>query len=251
MLIAATILALAIGMSLGLLGGGGSILTMPVLHYAFDTPAHDAIATSLVVVGITSVVALVGHARRGHVRWKLGLVFGATSMVTAFAGGRLGAVLPAGALIVGFAVVMIAAGVAMLQRARSNNKRVVPSGEASLRRVLGIAAGIGLLTGILGAGGGFLIVPALTLAGGLAVREAIGTSLLVIGLNAGAGFAGTAPYASVDARIALVVTLMAVAGSLIGARLGRRLSTEMLERGFGWFVIIVGAAIVAQRLFQA
>lgn len=240
-------LSLAIGLSLGVLGGGGSILTVPVLHYVFRVETHDAIAMSLVVVGVTSLVALVPHARAGRVRWGVGLVFGAASMVAAFAGGRLGAALPAKLLIAAFALVMLAAGVAMLARARG---AMVSSsaGHAQLSRVLAIGLGVGLLTGILGAGGGFVIVPALTLLAGLTVRDAIGTSLLVIALNSTAGLAGTAAHATLDARLIAVVTAIAVAGSIAGARFGRRLPAQYLQRGFGWFVILVGAFMLAREL---
>ncbi|HET9626044.1 MAG TPA: sulfite exporter TauE/SafE family protein [Kofleriaceae bacterium] len=110
MVVLGLVLSLAIGLSLGLLGGGGSILTVPVLHYTLGFAAHDAIAGSLLVVAVTSSVALVPHARAHHVQWRIGVIFGVASIATAFLGGRLGARLPGGALLVAFAVVMIAAG---------------------------------------------------------------------------------------------------------------------------------------------
>ncbi|HEX2690219.1 MAG TPA: sulfite exporter TauE/SafE family protein, partial [Kofleriaceae bacterium] len=176
------VLSLAIGLSLGLLGGGGSILTVPVLHYVFRVEAHDAIAMSLVIVGATSTIALVPLARAGHVHWRIGLAFGGASMIAAFAGGRLGATLPDVVLIVAFAVVMLAAGVAMLTRARAS-LAASDTGDMRLPRVLVIGLGIGLITGTLGAGGGFLIVPMLALLGGFAIRDASATSLLVIAMN--------------------------------------------------------------------
>jgi len=239
-------LSLVIGLSLGLMGGGGSILTVPVLHYVFRVEPHDAIAMSLVVVGATSIVALVPYARAGRVRWRIGLAFGAASMIGAFAGGRLGAALPGVVLIAIFALVMLAAGVAMITRARGS----MPAGTGDLRlpRVLAIGLGIGLLTGILGAGGGFVIVPVLTLLGGLAMRDAIGTSLLVIAMNSLAGLAGAATHTTLDGRITAAVTGLAIAGSLVGVRYGRRLSAQHLQRAFGWFVIIVGMFILAREL---
>jgi uncharacterized membrane protein YfcA len=239
MLIAGVMCALAIGVALGLFGGGGSILTVPVLSQAFGLSAHDAIATSLVVVGVTSASALVGHVRRGHVRWRLGLAFGAVSMTAAFGGGVLGAALPARALLPGFALVMIAAGIAMLRRARGSDAPLAGAAPRP-RRVLAVAAGVGLLTGVFGAGGGFLIVPALTLFGGLTLPEAIGTSLLAIVMNTGAGFAGHAAHARIDVRLAAAVTLIAMAGSTLGTRIAQRLPGNGLARAFGWFVIAVG-----------
>ena len=228
------------------MGGGGSILTVPVLHYVFRIEAHDAIAMSLVVVGATSIVALIPYARAGHVRWRVGLALGGASMMAAFAGGRLGAALPGAVLIAGFALVMLAAGVAMIMRARAS-VAATGTGDLRLPRVLSIGLGIGLLTGILGAGGGFVIVPVLTLLGGLAMRDAIATSLLVIAMNSLAGLAGTATHTTLDGRITATVTCIAVAGSFAGVRVGRRLSAQSLQGAFGWFVILVGVIILARE----
>jgi len=241
------VLSLAIGLSLGLLGGGGSILTVPVLHYVFGVEAHDAIAMSLIVVGVTSTIALVPHVGTGRVAWRVGLVFGAASMFAAYLGGRLGSSLPAFVLIPAFAMTMLAAGGGMLLRSR-RPLRSCSIGHARPRRVLLIGLGVGLLTGTLGAGGGFVIVPALTLVGGLAIREAVGTSLLVIAMNSFAGLAGTASHASVDGRIVVPVIVMAIGGSLFGARLCGRMSPQQLQRAFGWFVIVVGALILLREL---
>jgi uncharacterized membrane protein YfcA len=241
------VLSLAIGLSLGLLGGGGSILTVPVLHYVLRIEAHDAIAMSLVVVGATSLVALVPHARAGRVQWRVGLAFGAASVVTAFMGGRLGTAFSGEGLIAAFALVMLAAGGAMLVRARAPAMTRDPR-KVRLSRVIAIGLGAGLLTGLLGAGGGFVIVPALTLFGGLAIRDAVGTSLLVIAMNSLAGLAGVAGHAEIDLRIAVPVTCVAIAGSLLGARVGRRLSAQALQGAFGWLVIVVGGVILVYQL---
>ncbi len=241
------VLSLAIGLSLGLFGGGGSILTVPLLHYVFGVAAHDAVSGSLVVVGTTSLVALIPHARAGRVHWRMGLAFGATSMSAAFAGGRLGALLPGLVLIVAFAFVMIAAGIAMLVRAR-RSPRTCAAADIRLPRVLAIGLGVGLVTGTLGAGGGFMIVPALALVGGLAIRDAVATSLLVIVLNSFAGFAATTEHATLDWKLAAAVTAVAIAGSLVGARVGKRLSACHLQRAFGWFVIAAGILIAVGEL---
>lgn len=240
-------LALLIGLSLGLLGGGGSILTVPVIHYVFGVPAHDAIAMSLVVVGMTSIAALVPHARAGRVHWPMALTFGAASMASAYVGGRVGALLPEQALIAAFAVLMVVAGVAMFLRSRRElYARASTPGTA---RVIAIGLGVGMITGILGAGGGFVIVPALTLFGGLAMREAVATSLFVIAGNSIAGLAGTLQHASFDSRLALAVTGFAIAGSFIGTRIGKHISVRVLQRSFGWFVIAVGILVLARELW--
>jgi uncharacterized membrane protein YfcA len=241
------VLSLAIGVSLGLLGGGGSTLTVPVLHYAFGIEAHQAIAMSLIVVAATSLVAMIAHARAGRVRWKMGLGFGGSSMAAAYVGGRLGAHLPGAMLIKLFALVMIAAGTAMLLRARRGATQMQP-GSIHPARIVAVGLGVGLLTGILGAGGGFLIVPALTLAGGLPIAEAIGTSLMVIAMNSLAGLAGAATHASFDLKIAGLVTAIAISGSFLGARIGKRISAQALQRTFGWFVITVALFILVHEL---
>jgi uncharacterized membrane protein YfcA len=240
-------LALVIGLALGLLGGGGSILTVPVIHYVFGVPAHDAIAMSLVVVGMTSTAALVPHARAGRVDWRLALTFGGASMVSAYVGGRVGALLPGDILIAAFAVLMLVAGMAMLLRSRGIGFVCVRRPGAG--RVVAIGLGVGLITGTLGAGGGFVIVPALTLFGGLAMREAVATSLFVIAGNSLAGLAGTLQHASFDSKLALAVTGFAIGGSVVGAGVGKHISVRMLQRSFGWFVIAVGILVLARELW--
>ncbi|HVK82933.1 MAG TPA: sulfite exporter TauE/SafE family protein [Kofleriaceae bacterium] len=238
-------LAIAIGLSLGLLGGGGSILTVPVFHYVLGAPAHDAITASLVVVGVTSTLALAPHARAGRVRWQTGLVLGASSMAAAYLGGRVSSALPEVALMVAFATLMLVAGVAMLRR---TGVPVAVTAIPSVERVLAIGLAVGLLTGVLGVGGGFLIVPALVLIGGLEVRDAVGTSLLVIVLNTLGALAGTAAHTQLEASVLVPITGVAAFGSLLGVHLGRRLSTHQLQRGFGGFVIVMGAAILTFEL---
>lgn len=239
------LLSTGIGLSLGLLGGGGSILTVPVLHYVLGVPAHDAIAGSLLVVAATSAVALVPHARAGRVQWRHGLVLGPASMLGAYAGGRVNALVPARLLIAAFALVMIVAGAAMLARAR-RPLRARP--DAAPGTLLAIGLGVGALTGTLGAGGGFLIVPALVLAGGLAMRDAVGTSLLVIAMSSLAALAGTASHAHIAADVVGPVAALALLGCAGGVWLGRRLSAVQLQQGFAGFVIVFGLAMSLHEL---
>ena len=246
MLIAVTVaLAAVVGLTLGLLGGGGSILMVPLLAYVASLPTREAIATSLVVVGATSAVGVVGHARAGRVLWRSGLLFGVTGTVGAFAGGLVGSRLPGQLLMGGFAVLMVITAVAML-RGRRGATSARP-GRPSSGRILLIGAGVGLVTGLLGAGGGFLIVPALTLLAGLPIAAAVGTSLLVIAMNSAAGLAGHLTAVPIDWALAGAVTAAAVLGSLVGARLLPRVSAEMLRRGFGWFVLAMGAFVLVQQ----
>lgn len=239
------VLAVLVGISLGLLGGGGSILTVPLLAYVAGLDTREAIATSLVVVGVTSLVAAVSHARAGRVQWRTGLTFGAAGMVSAYAGGRLGEHVPDTVLMIAFAVVMLAAGVAMLRGRRAGSET---SHDMAVGKALGYGAAVGLLTGFLGAGGGFLIVPALTLFGGLSMPVAVGTSLLVIGMNSSAGLVGHLSSTPLDWGLAAMVTAAAVAGSLVGGRLASRVRPEVLRRAFGWFVLAMAAFILVQEM---
>ena len=239
------VLAVLVGLSLGLLGGGGSILTVPLLAYVAGLPTQEAIAVSLVVVGVTSLVASVSHARAGRVQWRTGLTFGAAGMVSAYAGGRLGQHVPDGVLMVAFALVMLAAGIAMLRGRPAGSETSPPM---ALGKAIGYGAAVGLLTGFLGAGGGFLIVPALTLFGGLTMPVAVGTSLLVIAMNSGAGVVGHLSSTSMHWGLAAMVTAAAVVGSLVGGRLATKVRPEVLRRGFGWFVLAMAAFIFVQEI---
>lgn len=233
----ALVLVLTVGLSLGLLGGGGSILTVPILVYVLGTGAKEAIATSLLVVGVTSVAAVLPHARGRLVNWRAGLTLGSASMLGAFAGGRLAHHLPASLLLLGFALGMLLTGVAMLRGRRGAPGAAAPHPE----RVPAVGLVIGLLTGMIGAGGGFVIVPALTLLCGLTLREAVGTSLLVIALNSLAGLAGALGHVHVDLTVAAPLMAASVAGSVGGALVAGRVSERALRRGFGWLVLATAA----------
>ena len=239
------VLALGVGLSLGLLGGGGSILMVPLLAYVAGLDATHAIATSLVVVGVTSAVGAVSHARAGRVRWRTGALFGAAGMVGAYAGGWVSQFLPGSLLLVGLAAVMITAAIAML-RGRSSESADSPTGRPVALLLQG--AVVGLVTGLVGAGGGFLVVPALALLAGLPMATAIGTSLLVIAMNSFAGLAGHLTAAAIDWRLAAAVTTAAVVGGLVGARLSARISVEVLRAGFGWFIVMMASLILAQEI---
>lgn len=239
-------LAVLVGLALGLLGGGGSILTVPLLVYVAGLDPREAVAASLFVVAVTSAAALVGHARAGRVRWRTGLLFGAAGMVGAYAGGLLGARLPPELLLGLFAVMMIATAVALLRGRRSPDP--VREGGLPLARILLDGAVVGLVTGLVGAGGGFLVVPALALLGGLPMPVAVGTSLVVIALKSAAGFAGyLAAGVPVGWGPVLAVTAAAVVGASLGARLVARVPQDALRRGFGLFVLVVGVVVLAQQ----
>lgn len=241
----AGVLALLVGVVLGMLGGGGAILMLPMLVYVVDVEPKAAIATSLFVVGSTSLVGSAVHARAGRVQWRLGAAFGAAAMGGAFAGGRVAYAVPATALLAAFALVMLVTATAML---RGRAASVVAPRRLALGRVLVLGAAVGVVSGLVGAGGGFLIVPALTLFGGLTMRDAVGTSLFVIALQSFAGFAGHIAHVELDWTLAGVVAGAAVLGTVVGAFLGKAASPDALRRGFAWLVLAMGLFMVGRQL---
>lgn len=239
--------AVVIGLLLGLLGGGGSILTVPVLVYLAGIEPKTAIAMSLFIVGATALVAMVGHARAGRVQWRTGALFGAAGMAGAYAGGRIAEYIPGAVLLAGFALMMVLTAVAMIRRCKKCEADTVP-GRRPVLKILTEGAAVGLFTGLVGAGGGFLVVPALVILGGLSMPLAVGTSLLVIGAKSFAGLAGYLHSTTIDWRLTLAMTALAILGSLVGARLVNRINPTVLRRAFGWFVAVMGVALLAGQL---
>lgn len=255
MFILALAFALLIGVSLGLLGGGGSILTLPILKYVVGQEAHVAIASSLFVVGVTSLASLYPHAKAGRVRWQTGLVFGAASMLGAFLAGLVAKKIPAEILLVLFAIMMVITAVAMLRGKKERASACSPDLDPTaappslpIIKVLLEGLAVGGITGLVGAGGGFLVVPALVLLGGLPMNIAVGTSLLVLAMKSFAGFAGHASNVTIDWSVLLPITGMALVGSLVGARLVSKIPASTLRRAFGWFVIVMGVFMLAQEV---
>jgi hypothetical protein len=243
-------LAVFVGIALGLLGGGGSILTVPLLAYVAGMDAKQAIATSLLVVGVTSAVGAVSHARAGRVQWRTGLIFGGAGMAGAYLGGVLARFIPGTVLLIGFALMMIATAIAMLR----GRKNVVSSDIAHrmpVPKILAEGLLVGLVTGLVGAGGGFLVVPALALLGGLSMPVAVGTSLVVIAMKSFAGLGGYLSSVHIDWTVALAVTSAAVVGALIGARVTAKVNPEALRKAFGWFVLAMSSVILAQEIHLA
>src|SRR5699024_4789960 len=166
--------------SLGLLGGGGSILTVPILTYVAGLPPKEAIAASLFVVGTTSAVSAISHARAGRVRWRTGLIFGAAGMVGAFGGGILGGYIPGTVLMIAFALMMVATSIAMLRGRKGARAKDASARELPTAKIVIEGLAVGLATGLVGAGGGFLVVPDLALLGGLLMTVDMGTELVMI-----------------------------------------------------------------------
>lgn len=257
MLILAAFLSLFIGISLGVLGGGGSILTVPLLVYVLDVPAHEAIAASLLVVGATSALGAVSHARAGNLDTRVALLFSLGGMSGAFAGGLIGPMIPANILLLLFAAMMFATALAMLRKGKAEQgfERAAEADErtprqAPRRKLKIVLDGllVGFFTGLVGAGGGFLVVPALVLLGGLSMHRAVGTSLFVIALKSAAAFAGYLGQVEIDWSLAGLVTAGAALGSLAGTSLGKRVPPDQLRTGFAYFVLVMGVYIVYRQL---
>lgn len=238
-------LSLLIGVSLGFFGGGGSILTVPLLVYVFGLEAKVAIASSLLIVGAASISGAVAHWRAGNVELRTGLLFGAAGMAGAYLGGRAGAFVDGTLLLLLFAAMMLLTAVAMWRgrRAASQSAPV----ERATPRLLAQGFGVGVFTGLVGAGGGFLIVPALALWAGLPMPAAVGTSLAIIVMNTLAGFGGYMAHVDVDLRIVAAVGTAAIAGSFLGSRLSRRIDPAALRRSFAAFVAAMATFILVRE----
>ena len=237
-----TLMACSIGLALGLLGGGGSILAVPVLAYGAGLPAKEAIATSLIVVGVTALFALLPHARRGHVEWRTGALFSVTAMVGAYLGGLAAGWFSGTVLLLLFSAMMVITALAMFRgRGELNAEQGKP-----LPVLLVVAEGlaVGAATGLVGAGGGFLVVPALVLLGGMEMHKAVGTSLMVIALKSFAAFAGHASHVSIDGELALTVTTAAVLGSGVGAAFASRVPAQQLRQVFAGFVLLMAGYVL-------
>ena len=258
MIVLAAFLSVFIGGAVGLLGGGGSILTTPLLVYVLDFTPKEAITASLFIVAVTSLFGLINHARGGRVQWRTGLIFGGAGMTGAFIGGQVGSHLPGALLLGAFSVMMGVTAVAML-RGRRTVEGSHHKGLPVFRIILdGLV--VGLVTGLVGAGGGFLVVPALALLGGLPMPIAVATSLLVVAMKSFAGFAGYAlqfgdgsfvslnPETEINWGLTLIITAGAIIGTLIGSRMVGKIHPDKLRKGFGWFVLVMAVFILSQQI---
>lgn len=243
--IVALVLSAAIGLSLGLVGGGGSIITVPILVYVAGLPVPRAVALSLAIVGATSAVGAVLQARAGHVHLKAAAVFGVTGMAGALGGARLTPLVPAPLLMGLLALLMIAVG---LRMARGQDEAEVPQHAECRFWKCGLAGlGLGVLTGFLGVGGGFLIVPALLRFAKLSMRQAVGTSLLIIAANSASGF--LAHLGELQGTLALGAAFIAVAiaGMFGGLALARRMRPSRLKVAFGRLSLAVAAFLLVMN----
>ncbi len=254
-----------IGISLGLIGGGGSILTVPVLVYLFGVDPVQATAYSLFIVGATSLVGSVPKYREGMVNLKTAIIFGLPAILAVYATrAYLIPVIPnpvfsIGSLVVSkamlmmgiFALLMVFASYSMIRDKKNEAKEKEPVGPQKFNypMILMEGAVVGLLTGLVGAGGGFLIIPALVLFSKLPMKQAVGTSLLIIAAKSLIGFTGDLSHYEMDWRLLGTVTALAIVGIFIGNRLSRNVDGDKLKKAFGWFVLVMGIYILIKELY--
>lgn len=258
------LLAALVGISLGLIGGGGSILTVPILVYAMGVNPVLATSYSLFIVGTTSLVGAFNNYRKGLVSIKTALLFGLSSITTVFITRKI--IMPkipsvlistknfhltqSMATMVLFAVLMLFASIAMI---REKDDVTETSDDAAqkdtpIATLLLYGILIGLATGFLGAGGGFLLIPALVLILKMPMKKAIGTSLLIIALNSLIGFTGDIGHFNIDWKFLAIITLIAVTGIFIGGFLAKKIEGEKLKKAFGWFVLVMGICILVTEI---
>ncbi len=245
------------GMLLGILGSGGSIITLPALIYLLGMGTKTAIAMSLGIVGVTASIAAVQHWRKGNVNLSVALVFGLFGAVGTFAGAKIGIRMPDLLQLGLFAVIMYLAAYRMLRPKRiapdqgGSSESDAGSGQRAVSAHLGHIAVhgifVGILAGIVGVGGGFLIVPALVLLSNLTIKRAVGTSLAVVAAQAFSGFAGYIGSVSIDYGVMGTFTAVAVVSSIVGGAISHRLSAVMLKKSFGVFLVIVATYIVIKE----
>ena len=250
MLAAAMIPGVLIGAALGLLGGGGSVLTVPIFVYLLGFSPKEAIAMSLAVVGVTSAFGSASHWRAGHVNVRVAAAFGAVAMLGTLAGVRLARFVPGTTQLVIFGAVMVAAAVFMLRSRPPCEDEAAKMSVESVTSVLKVMPGgllVGLLTGIAGVGGGFLIVPALVLLR-MSLREAVGTSLLIITGTCVVGFLGYLGHVSFDWFAVALVAAGTLPGIAIGSQLHQFVPQSSLRRGFAGFLVVIAAFIFIENL---
>lgn len=254
------IASLLIGISLGLVGGGGSILTVPVLVYLFAISPNKAVSYSLFIVGVTSLVGAYNNYRKGFVDVKTVFLFGSASIITVYITrkfivpllpeviGHIGSVVITKSflLMVLFAILMVAAFISMIK-----SRKPLLESNIEVKKWIPLVYGLalGLITGFLGAGGGFLLIPALVIFMKLPMKTAIGTSLLIIALNSLIGFLGDLGNYSIDWKFIITVSAIATAGIFIGGYFNQKVKSETLKKGFGWFVLVMGIYIIVKEVF--
>lgn len=243
-------LGFPVGIVLGLLGGGGSILALPIFLYVFQFAPKPAIAMSLAVVGMSAFISFLGHWRQGSVNLRIGLPFGIVAMVAAFVTARLAGHVPDAWRLGLFAVFAFTAATVMLADSlRAARTDAAPGRPPHFTPMLALeAVVVGALTALIGAGGGFLIVPALVYLAGVPVKEAVGSSLLIITLNALSGFAGNIGQVAIDWPLVGIFTSITAVGAILGTRLNRYVPQVRIKQGFALLILVLLAVQVLRTL---
>ncbi|HCD51982.1 MAG TPA: sulfite exporter TauE/SafE family protein [Balneolaceae bacterium] len=241
--------ALLIGLSLGLLGSGGSILTVPVLVYLVGEPDKVAIAESLGIVAGISLVGALPYAVQKEVDWKSVFFFGIPGMIGTYGGAAISAYISGTTQLLIFGVVMLLAAYFMIKGKRSDLEEVKEHKRAPIWLLVGEGLIVGVLTGLVGVGGGFLIIPALVLLGGLDMRIAVGTSLFIIAAKSMMGFYKyldvlESEHLQVNWELVGIFALIGIVGSYVGNKLSKKIPQTTLKRGFGFFLILMGIFIL-------
>lgn len=257
----AAALGLVVGVVIGGLGGGGGVLTVPALVYVLGQSAQDATAGSVVIVGIAAVVGVLARIRSGLVRWRTGLAFGAVGVPAAALGTLANQRVAEPVLLLSFAALTVLAAVALLLDARGAPEEPVPVARGAVAvaappevlsrtavKIVLSGTVIGFLTGFLGVGGGFLMVPALVIVLRMPMTYAVGTSLLIIAINSAASFATRAGVAGFDWAVLVPFTAAAVAGTFLGNLVGRRLPGTTLQRAFAVMLLLVGTFVAVESI---
>ncbi len=238
-------LGVGIGFTLGLLGGGGSILTVPILVYVIGQEPRAAVTASLAIVGANSLSGVLMHRAHGTLNWRIALAFGGAGMATAFVTARASRAFSPTALMAAFGVLMLVVGATMLLRRAAEREAGKPRG---LPATLLAGAGVGALTGFLGVGGGFLSVPALVMLVGLPMRAAVGTSLLVIAMNSLSGLLGHLGDGALDIGVVVTFAVAGLLGAFAGARVAQVVSPLRLRQLFAGFVLLLGVYVLFDNL---
>lgn len=244
--------ALAIGLSLGLLGSGGSILTVPILHYLLGHPEKQSIAESLGIVGGIALIGAIPYARKGLIHWKSVFFFGTPGMFGSFIGAHLAKGVPGAVQLALFAFVMLAAAAMMMRRRAPEHSTGRGAPEEAIWQIILQGLLVGVLTGFVGVGGGFLIVPALVLFGGLSMRIAVGSSLCIIAMNSASGFVKQMDVLSnlglaIDWHVVGLFLLLGILGSFAGNLIGAVIDQRRLRRIFGGFLLVMGLFILIRQ----
>ncbi|WP_072690534.1 sulfite exporter TauE/SafE family protein [Rhodococcus marinonascens] len=253
-ILASVVLGAVIGILLGLLGGGGSILAVPGLVYGLGIPLAQAVPMSLLVVGIASLFGSIPKIRAHRVQWQIAGVFAVTGFLAAFAGSALNRLLPPSVTLAGFAIVMIASGVRMLSSTEKTGTACRAEGytvnwRRCTSRAIPAGLGVGFLTGLFGVGGGFLIIPALVMLLGIEMSVAVGTSLVIVTANSGSGLLAYLGNLSLDWGVVAVFTATAIGGSLVAARYGKNVDAARLQKWFAYLIFTVAAYVLVEVIF--